>query len=115
MIDREFCDLLEHKICGALKNSLNEEVKGYWCDGVLLPFSESEFSQKHINDNKQTTLKAFLGANGQDTYTVKLLFGKRALSRYARGLKISDCLPESLDDSWFKIDLQFKEVSIQLQ
>jgi hypothetical protein len=36
MLDQDFCTCLEYEICKALENSELEELKGGWCDGVLL-------------------------------------------------------------------------------
>ena len=83
MIDKIFCELLEFKIQGALKNSSDDEVKIFWCDGVLLPVFENEYSREYVNDKRQIALVAFAGPDGQDKYDVTLLFGKKALSKYA--------------------------------
>ncbi len=114
MLDTTFCDMLESKIQGALQNSANQEIRSYWCDGVLLPTFEHDYTQKFVNDNRHITLTAFIGQDGQDTYQLKLLFGNKALSKYARGLSISDCIPEVEDYDWFRIDSEKREVLVQL-
>lgn len=114
MLDQDFCETLEYKICEALENISDEKVKGFWCDGVLLSEPDSYYSQKFINDNRQTKLKAYVGKDGQGVYSLKLQFGKKALSRYARNLDIAECIPQTDFDNWFNIDTSKQELEIQL-
>lgn len=111
MIDQGFCEFLEYELCKAFEHSDNEAIKGFWCDGVLL--SES-FTQKEVNDNRQVTLKAFIGKDGQTAYTLILKFGNKALSRYARNLDLKECVPNLEKINWLGIDIQRNRVEIQL-
>lgn len=61
MINQDFCEFLEYEICKAFKHTDNDQIKGFWCDGVLLNQSDSPYSQKSVNDNRQIILKAFIG------------------------------------------------------
>lgn len=114
MIDLAFCELLEYKITAALKNSPDDRIKGYWCDGVLLPAFEYEYSSKQVNDNGQIILTAFIGIDGQDKYEMQLLFGKKALSKFSRGLDISDCIPDLETTNGFTFDSFKKRLLIEL-
>lgn len=114
MLDQSFCKMLEYKICEALENISDEEVKGFWCDGVLLLEPDNYYLQKFINDTRQTKLKAFVGKDGQGVYSLTLKFGKKALSRYARNLDIADCIPQTDFDKWLGIDTSKQELEIQL-
>jgi hypothetical protein len=114
MLDMDFCTILEYKICEALANIDNEILKWYWCDGVLLSEPDNYYSQKYINDNRQTQMKAFVGKDGQTEYRLILKFGRKALSRYARDLDITECIPNADYEKWFTIDTDNKEIEIQL-
>jgi hypothetical protein len=114
MINKAFCELLEYKITAALQKSPDDSLKGYWCDGILLPTFENEYSQKYVNDNRRITLSAFIGIDGQDKYEVVLLLGKNALSKYSRGLNISDCMPEFETTGEFTFDSIRKQLIIEL-
>lgn len=114
MIDIEFCELLESKITSALQISTDNRTKTYWCDGVLLPTFDYEYSQKYVNDNRRITLTAFIGVDGQDRYEIVLLFGRNALSRYARGLDVSDCIPDFEATGGLTFDSFKKQVLIEL-
>jgi len=113
MLDQDFCEFLEYKISKALQNSDNEEIKGFWCDGILLPSSKSNYSQKFVNENRQIILKAFIGKNGQTEYELTLKFGNKALSRYARNLDIKECIPNP--DKIYWIDTKQRKVLIELE
>lgn len=114
MIDQDFCEFLEYKICKALEHSDNDQIKGFWCDGVLLNQPDNSYSQKFVNDNRQITLKAFIGKNGQVEYELTLKFGNKALSQFAKNLNLKDCIPMSTKPNWFNIDTQQNKIEIQL-
>lgn len=114
MIDIAFCEILAQRISSQLANGENKHLKSLWCDGVLLPTFDNEYSPKYVNDNRQITMIAFIGIDGQDRYELTLLFGRKALSSYARGLDISNCISYIEEDNWLEIDLPSKRIQIQL-
>lgn len=114
MIDEYFCELLEGNIEIGLANAQDELAKGFWCDGVLLPVFEHEYDAKYVNDNRNIRLTAFVGVDGQDKYELILLLGPKSLSKYSRGINISDCLPNSDSDDWFNIDAVGKRIYIKM-
>jgi hypothetical protein len=114
MLDNEFCEFLEYEILKAFANSTNDKVKHFWCDGILLPTFENEYSKKFVNDNRQIIMTAYMGLSGQDKYELTLKFGNKALRKYARDLDISECVPNSEKSNWFDIDIEKQKISIQL-
>lgn len=114
IIDQDFCEFLEYEICKAFEHSENDQIKGFWCDGVLLNQPDDSYSQKFVNDNRQITLKAFIGKDGQTEYELTLKFGNKALSRYSRNLDIKECLPNPEKQNWFEIDTKLNKIEIQL-
>ena len=116
MLDQEFCEQLEWKIGSAMEVlwQTDERLKGFWCDGVLLPDSESEYSKKQVNDKRFIMMKAFSGKTGQEEYELTLLFGQKALSTYARDLPIEECLPSPENTNWLQIDPIKKKIVVQL-
>ncbi len=114
MLDQDFCAFLEYEICKAFEHSENDQVKGFWCDGVFLNQPDSYYSQKFVNDNKQITLKAFIGKDGQTEYELTLKFGSKSLSRYARNLDIKECVPNPAKQNWLGIDTKGNKIEIQL-
>ena len=114
MLDQDFCTLLEYKIGEAFENSAREPIRRFWCDGVLLPTFEADYSKKTVNDKRQVGMTAYIGFTGQDLYELTLKFGKKALSRYARGLDISECLPSPESDEWWDVDIDRRTMWIQM-
>lgn len=109
MLNADLLTFLEHAISRALHDAESNETKGFWCDGILLSEGNGHYSQKSVNNNKQVTLKAFVGKDGQTPYQLTLLFGNQALSRYARGLSLERCVPDRSTEDWFEIDVQNKK------
>jgi hypothetical protein len=114
MLDQNFREALEYRICDALANSQDEEVIGLWCDGVLLSEPDDHYSQKFVNDNRQVKMQARIGKDGQSLYSLTLRFGTKALSRFARKLDIIECIPQTDLENWFRIDTLMKEIEVQL-
>ena len=114
MIDNKFCEFIEYEISKYFTNSVNDNVKGFWCDGILLPTFENEYSKKFVNDNRKIVMIAFIGLSGQDKYELTLKFGNKALSRYARDLDIIECVPNSENNDWVDIDIERRRIWVQL-
>lgn len=114
MLDNKFCEFLEHEMSKAFAKSNNDRVKGFWCDGILLPTFENEYSKKFVNDNRKIVMTAFIGISGQDKYELTLKFGNKALSKFARDLGITECVPNSENTDWFDIDIKGQTILIQL-
>ena len=104
----------EYKITAAFRNSPDDFLKRYWCDGVLLPAFEYEYSKKHVNDNGKIILTAFIGIDGQDKYEIQLRIGEKALSKFAKGLDISDCIQDLETKDVFSFDSLQKQLLIEL-
>jgi hypothetical protein len=114
MLTQEFCEFLEFEITRALEASQDERLKGFWCDGVLLPSNEAYYSKKVINDQRQITTLAFAGKSGQDEYELTLRFGPKALSRYARDLSLQECVPDGDSNDWVRVDVDKKTMVVHL-
>ena len=114
MLDQDFCEFLEYVITRALTSSTDERLKGFCCDGVLLPHTENEYSKKSVNDNRLVMMTAFTGETGQDKYELTLRFGRNALSRYTRDLNLKECLPNSGGNNWLEIDPTNRKMVLQL-
>jgi hypothetical protein len=114
MLDQNFCESLEYRISDALARSNDEEVKGLWCDGILLSEREEHYSRKVINDSRYVKMQARIGRDGQALYSLTLRFGTKALSRFARNLSIIECIPHTNFEDWLNIDPLQKEIEVQL-
>lgn len=114
MIDQDFCNFLEYELSKVFSKSADQKIKGFWCDGILLPDSDNEISKKYINDRREIVMTAFIGFDGQDRYTLTLKLGNKSLSRYTRGLDIKECIPAVTENDWYDIDIPNKTLSIRL-
>ncbi|HEX8427235.1 hypothetical protein [Hymenobacter sp.] len=116
MLDQIFCEHIEWKIGETLEvlRRTDDRLKGFWCDGVLLPDIESTCSKKQINDKRYVIMKAFTGKTGQEEYQLTLVFGKKALSRYARDLRLEECVLGPEDSGWLEVDTVKKKMVLQL-
>lgn len=114
MINQDFCEFLEYQICKAIELSDIDQIKGFWCDGILLNQPETSYSKKIVSKNKQVSLKAFIGKDGQTEYELILKFGSTALNRFERNFDIKNCIPNPEKQNWFDIDTKQKTIEIQL-
>ena len=114
MLDQDFCSFLEYRIGEAFEMSTRPQFNHFWCDGVELPSLEKDYSEKTVNDSRQIMLLVYIGPAGQDKYELILKFGTKALSRYARGLDICECVPGAESDNWWDVDIDRRTMLIQL-
>ena len=94
LINQDFCNYLEYQLNDVFQHLDNVETKGFWCDGILLSEPDDHYSKDFVSKYRQVKLKAFVGKTGQTEYTLTLKFGRKALSRYARGLEVNTCIRE---------------------
>jgi hypothetical protein len=116
MLDQDFCEFLEYRITKALKETANEDVRGFWCDGVLLPTNErGHLALQHVKHHRKIVFKAFIGKDGQSEYELVVKIGNDALNRYTHNEDLKVCVPDIEDLSWFEIDTEKRRVWIQLK
>jgi len=114
MLNNDFCDFLERQLSKAFANSSIDSIKHFWCDGILLPTFENQYSKKFVNDNRKVVMTAFVGSSGQDQYELTLNFGSKSLSKYQRGLDLVECVPSPEEENWVDINIEQKKIIIQL-
>jgi hypothetical protein len=115
MLDDDFLVKMEWEIIpNALEEIGNPDTSGCWCDGVMITVDTND-TKKFVNDKRHITLKAFMcREQGVEEYDLILLFGPKALSRYARELSILECIPNAPASEWFYFDVQKQTMEIQL-
>jgi len=114
MTDQAFCEALEYKLCEAFKNTRDENVKDFWCDGIVLSAPGNDYSQQFIKDNRYINMKAFVGKDGQTVYALTLKFGKMALSRYSENPDMAALIAGVSLESGLVADTLKREIIIQL-
>jgi hypothetical protein len=115
MLDHDFCAFLEYKICAALRESDDDALAGFWCDGVMLPTNERGYlALQYVKHHRKMVFKAFAGKDGQAIYELVLKFGDKALNNYAKNVDLKECVPYREDLNWFDIDTEERRIWIQL-
>lgn len=114
--NEDFCTHLEYHLGETFENSDNEELKGFWCDGISWhPISDSQLTKKSVNDTKKIVTKAWIGKDGQEEYEMTIRFGKYSLRRYAKGARLHDCIPSTESMDWVEITPSTKTIQITLK
>ena len=112
MLDDIFCSKLEYKICEVFRNMSDIDLKGFWCDGIILPDSDA-ISLDGIIAKKQISGQAFIGKDGQTKYDLTLEFGEKTLNFVTNGQISTDYLPIKTYQEWFDIDVNNKKIIIK--
>jgi len=113
--NEKFCTKLEYRICHELDKSNDSELKGFWCDGVSWLPTENQLTKKHVNDNRKIETIAWIGKTGQTKFKAIINFGKKALSKYAKEVDLTECIPDLESQAeWIEIDIKNKIIKIEL-
>ena len=113
--NEEFCTRLEFRLCREFTESDDAELKWFWCDGVSWFPTDNQLTKKHVNDKRKIITKAWIGKDGQDEYQATIHFGKKALSNYAKGKDLIECIPDFENETeWIEIDIDKKTIDIKL-
>jgi hypothetical protein len=67
---------------------------------------------QNIIEAEQIT--AWIGINGQDIYKMTIKLGASSLNRVIQDLTLIDCLPNEASLNWVELDLERKEIQLQL-
>jgi hypothetical protein len=113
--NEDFCVQLEYHLTRTFQNSEDKNLKGFWCDGVLMPFAESQLTKKSVNDTRKIVTKSWLGYDGQGEFEMTINFGQLSLRRYAKGSDLGDCLPSENSMDWVSLDIERKTIELQLK
>lgn len=101
----DFFVALENRLESALSTSSDPERSLCWCDGVKLPIG-AQPSAKTMHDSRSVTLHAYFGKNGSDNWNMIVHLGNKSISRLARGLDLTPCIPDDNSDEWIELDFK---------
>ena len=113
--NEDFCLYLEYHLGTSFEKSGIHVIKHFWCDGVAMPFIDSQLTKKSVNDTRKIETMAWIGWNGQSEYQMTIHFGKYSLRRYARGTSLLDCIPSSDSMDWVDIDIEKHTIELWLK
>ena len=121
MFDEDFCGRLEYAISGALTKSKDVDWRRCWCDGVLLPDNETDYSPRQLLKTKEVVTKAWIDEGrtkevqrGQFVYDMRLSFGDNSMNKIKTGDRLEDCIPDVGADSWIVLDRQSRTIEVKL-
>ncbi|MBP1841010.1 hypothetical protein [Formosa algae] len=113
--NEKFCTKLEFRVCNELEKSTDPELKGFWCDGISWLTTENQLTKKHVNDKRKIETKAWIGKTGQTEFKAIINFGQKALSKYAKEMDLTECIPDLESQAeWIEIDIENKTIKIEL-
>ena len=113
--NEDFCAQLEYHLTRTFNQSDDKDLRGFWCDGILMPTNDLQLTKKNINDKRKIVTRAWLGYDGQDEYEMTINLGRYSLRRYAKGTDLSDCLPNEDTMDWVSLDMKSKTIELQLK
>lgn len=119
MLTQDFCNYLEYEISDALAHSEDKNTRRCWCDGVILPENEEEYSIKRVNDKRKVITAAWIekNAKGKDSQflcELTIYFGRKSISNYVKGKDLKEWVPNTEADDWIYLDIENRIIEIQL-
>ncbi|XZF16047.1 hypothetical protein ACTHGU_07905 [Chitinophagaceae bacterium MMS25-I14] len=121
MLTQNLCLYLEYQITGALTHAADIDIRRCWCDGVLLPESEQDYSLSIVMQSHCIRTKAWIDEGrerhrerGQFLYDLTIWLGEKSLQQYQNGMELTACVPEADNDDWIILDRQHRTIEIQL-
>jgi hypothetical protein len=101
----KLCPLLEYHLCAAFRNSPDNVLKYWGCDGVDEPIINEQFAARNITSIKQIVTKAWIGPGGTGRYDMITKLGSHSRRRALKGLDLANCLPDVGLIDWLEIDV----------
>jgi hypothetical protein len=111
-IDSDFLLKLEFHLSKSLKDFLDDNVKCFWCDGLLI--EEKIDTALTIEVEKRITAKAWIGSDGQDIYKMFITLGQNPFKSYLDKKDLDYYLPENNVSNWLSIQPKDKTLEVRL-
>ena len=113
--NEDFCVQLEYHLTRTFEKSQDKTLKGFWCDGVMMPLDELQLAKKSVNDTRKIVTKAWLGYDGQGEFEMTVKLGQYSLRHYAKGSDLTDCLPSENSMDWIILDVERRRIELRLK
>jgi hypothetical protein len=111
-----FCHYLARHLSVSFEYQEDDQINDFWCDGIVMPSIDRQLYPKNINDTRKIVTTAWIGPiKGEDRYEMTIHFGPKALSRYARGLDLKECIPAVDTLDWIWLDTDEKKIELLLK
>jgi hypothetical protein len=115
LFNQDFCHYLGRHLSNAFEYQGDDQINDFWCDGIAMPSIDRQLYPKNVNDIRKIITTAWIGSYGQEKYEMTIVFGPKALSRYARGLDLKECVPTKDTQGWIRLDIDEKKIELQLR
>jgi len=106
----DFCIFLEYRLCDLFKDSNDNTLNNFWCDGVTF---------EKIVDNKIMSFEVWIGlvsdARKQEKYKLFMHLGEVSSKVYLEGLDIKPHVPNSYQANILSIDVIKKEIHLNIK
>lgn len=112
--NENFCTELEYHLSAAFRNSSDKQIRSLWCDGVKMPFLDSQLTKYNVLHTKQIVTEAFIGSDGQGLYDMVIVLGQQSLEACINGKSLKNCLPNVESMDWIKLDTLANTIELQL-
>jgi hypothetical protein len=113
--NQDFCNHLAYCLTGAFENYRPDKFTRLWCDGIKMPYYDSQLSIVSITRTRKVITQGWFGENGQEVYDITIKFGKCAMEKCMNGLSLIDCLPDEDSLNWVMLDIENKKIVLSLQ
>ena len=112
--NEDFCSYLEYHLTRTFANSEDITINRLWCDGITMPFIDSQISKQNVNNTKCVITNAWIGYDGQQEYEMTINLGLIALGNYNNGISLISSLPNNESTGWIKLDVNKRTIALQL-
>ena len=109
-----FCQVLEYHLSKAFKNSVDNVLKYFWCDGIDEPVIIKQFTERNITSMKKIVTQAWIGTTGQDRYQMIIKLGRCSRRKALKGLDLKECLPDIAFEDWVEVDMKSCLIVVKL-
>jgi hypothetical protein len=112
--NEEFCSYLEYHLTRTFAKADDRTINRIWCDGIAVPFTDSQISKPNVNHTQCVITKAWIGYDGQQEYEMTIKLGSKALHCYNNNVPLIESLPSDDSMSWVRLDIDERTITLDL-
>ncbi len=114
VLDPDFCTALEYAITRAFHHSNRDELKGFWCDGVVLWAPSSELEIRRFEENGEIQGIAWLGKQEGEQYEITIRTSNGSKRAFRLGGDIKQYIPEAEADEWIYLHQKARRIIVRM-
>lgn len=113
-LDAGFCGRLEYAITASLLSARSAELKGFWCDGVVVEMPTTDVALVEFDRSLELHGLAWTGRTGQEEYRLTLRFTAASHRACRRGEDLKPFLPDATSDRWLYVHPPSRRIVVWL-